>query len=102
MSDDDRLVGAAVRDASGTPLGTVTALLLDPADLAARWLELSLTGGGRAILPVQAASADASGSLLIPFSAADLLSAPRIDGAVISAEAATALLDHYGFPPETR
>src|SRR4051812_41516290 len=99
---DDRLVGATVHDAGGTPLGTVTALLLDPADLAARWLELALTGGERAILPVQAASVDASGSLVIPFGAAELRSAPRIDGAVVSAEAATALLDHYGFPPETR
>lgn len=102
MSDDDRLVGAAVRDASGTALGTVTALLVDPDGLAARWLELALAGGERAILPVQAASADATGSLLIPFSSADLLSAPRVEGAVVSADVASALLDHYGFPPETR
>ena len=97
-----RVVGATVRDASGATLGTVTSLLVDPDALAARWLEVALADGGRAIVPVQAASTDASGRLLIPFSAADLRSAPRVDGTMVTADTATALLDHYGFPPEAR
>ncbi|MHA3705106.1 PRC-barrel domain-containing protein [Jatrophihabitans sp. YIM 134969] len=102
MPDDDRLLGTVVRDADGRELGAVTGLHVDPDGRAARWLDLELTSGGRAVLPVQAASVDAAGRVVVPFRADEVRSAPRADGPVVTADLAEALLRHYGFPPETR
>ena len=102
MTDDDRLVATVVRDAAGADLGTVTALRVDPDGLHARWLDLVLPGGGRATVPVQAASVDAAGRMVLPFSGEDLRTAPPVDDAEVSADLARALLRHYGFPPDTR
>ena len=102
MSEPDRLLGAVVLDATGTEVGTVAALRVDPGDLRPRWIDVALAGDARSTVPVQAASADASGRVVLPFTADDLRAAPTVDERVVSADLAAALLRHYGFPPETR
>ncbi len=102
MSERDSLVGADVVDPTGRVLGSVTALLVDPDSLDARWLDITLASGAHAVVPVDAASSDASGIVTIPYGEADLTSAPRLSGPVLTAATARALLTHYGFPPETR
>ena len=100
MANEDRLHGAAVHDASGAAVGTVGALLVDPVGHEARWLEVTLIGGGRAVVPVQAAAVDAEGRLAVPYSLDDLRAAPTADDGVVSADLAASLLRHYGFPPD--
>lgn len=101
-AEQDRLVGAEVVDPAGRPLGSVTALLVDPGSLDARWLDVALLSGAHAVVPVQAASADGAGRVTIAYGEAELTSAPGLDGAVLTARTASSLLDHYGFPPAPR
>lgn len=100
MAQADRLQGAVVHDTSGAGVGRVRALLVDPAAREARWLDVTLADGGRAVVPVRAAVVDAEGRLAVPYSEADLRSAPTPDGAVVTADLAAALLRHYGFDPD--
>lgn len=102
MPEQDNLVGAAVVDPAGRALGTVTSLLVDPDSLDARWLDIALPSGAHAVVPVHAASADGNGLVTIPYVESDLTSAPHLSGSVLTASTASALLEHYGFPPEAR
>ena len=102
VSGDQTLIGAPVIGTAGLPLGTVSALLVDPGVRQARWLEVQAPDGGHAVVPVAAASADPSGRLVIPYSADDLRDAPEVRDGVVSSELAADLLSHYGFPPDPR
>lgn len=96
--DDDTLLGARVVDGAGHTVGSVSALLIDPVSFEGRWLQLSLAAEpGPAVLPLMAASVDATGRLVIPYDVAAVAAAPKPDGPLISVELADALLRHYGF-----
>lgn len=97
MREDSGLIGAAVVDGSGEVIGRAAAMLVDPAALQARWLLVTLPGGADAVVPMPAASVNADGRLVVPYGAATVAGAPKVNGDVVTRQDAEDLLRYYGF-----
>lgn len=60
-------------------------------------LLVTLPDGREAVLPMKAASADATGRAAVSYAAATAAGAPRVSGQVVTRQAAADLLRYYGF-----
>ncbi|MGI8416453.1 MAG: hypothetical protein ACR2P2_09690 [Nakamurella sp.] len=96
MEIDGGLIGAPVVDGSGRRIGEAAGILVDPYSLHVGWLLVAMMGGGEAVVPATATSANAAGQLVVPFDAAMVAGAPTLVGEVITSELAAALRAFYG------
>lgn len=97
VQEDSGLVGAVVVDGSGEVVGRAAAMLVDPAALEARWLLVTLPDGTEAVVPMQVASVDATGWLVVPYGAGTVAGAPKVNGRIVTRQDADDLLRYYGF-----
>lgn len=97
MEENSALIGAVVIDGLGEVIGRAQAVMVDPDSHDARWLSVALSDGSAAVLPVQAASVDSAGRLVVPYGPATVAAAPKVVDDIVTREDAEDLLRYYGF-----
>ncbi len=102
-ADAGQLTGTTITGASGERLGTITELRTDPDSGVPAWVRVDIgySNGRDAVVPLMSARKTRHGDPWVPYTKAQLLSAPYVaslDGLDTGHE--RSLLAHYGTPDE--